>query len=454
MPLLSRKRLHRLEANALPVVDINQAIPIPATLTLEQAAEHAKFKKLDACDIVGRLKTREAVLHWLDKAPKFCTHRIESKIVSLHRLQKYYPNLRPPLIHGLLRRGEVMNLIGSPKTGKSAMAQSLMMAVISGGMFLGKFQCERGRVLDVDNELHLETLVHRNIAVCKALNIAPEQAAKVIDLIPLRGELVDLVRLEKEFEAIRPGSYAVIILDAFYKMFPGDLDENSNADMASLYNLIDHYADCLDTAFVLIHHTSKGLQSDRNITDVGAGAGAQSRAADTHLILRPHDEEGVVVVDAAVRSWPPVPSFCARFTYPTWELAPHADPTMLKRGGASIRRDAEKAARDADKEQDRANRERALDGLLLAVSPPKTVYQIYEIGLQLGLDAGNWSQPKVRRLVGEWCAKRRLRQVDPGGGRNAATFECIPPASTAGSPTEPPPVSAAVPADGASDIPI
>ncbi len=43
---------------------------------------------------------------------------------------------------------------------------------------------------------------------------------------------------------------------------------------------------------------------------VGAGAGAQSRVADVHLVLRDHEEAGVAVVDAAVRSF--APSGCWR----------------------------------------------------------------------------------------------------------------------------------------------
>ena len=71
-------------------------------------------------------------------------------------------------------------------------------------------------------------------------------------------------------------------------------DENDNGTMASLYNYLDSIADYLKCCFVLIHHTSKGNQFLKDIIDVGAGAGAQSRATDTHLILRRHEEGDVV----------------------------------------------------------------------------------------------------------------------------------------------------------------
>jgi hypothetical protein len=57
----------------------------------------------------------------------------------------------------------------------------------------------------------------------------------------------------------------------------------------------------------------------------------QSRATDTHLILRPHEEDGAVVLDAAVRSWPPVSPMCLRWEYPIWRPAPDLDPTQLRK---------------------------------------------------------------------------------------------------------------------------
>ncbi len=88
----------------------------------------------------------------------------------------------------------------------------------------------------------------------------------------------------------------------------------------SIYNLIDRYALQLGCCFVLIHHSSKGNQSGKAVTDVRTGAGSQSRATDTHLIPRPHEEPGAVVVDAAVRSWPPIEPRCLRWEFPVFQL--------------------------------------------------------------------------------------------------------------------------------------
>ncbi len=94
-------------------------------------------------------------------------------------------------------------------------------------------------------------------------------------------------------------------------MLPAGIDENDNAAMSQVYNAIDRYAEMLQASFILVHHSSKGSQSGKSVTDVGSGAGAISRAADAHLILRPHEEPNCAVFESAVRSWPPVEPRCS-----------------------------------------------------------------------------------------------------------------------------------------------
>jgi hypothetical protein len=160
----------------------------------------------------------------------------------------------------------------------------------------------------------------------------PESLCKKISIVNLRGRLMDLNNLGAGLMKIEPGKFGLIIIDAFYRTIPNGTDENSNASMAGLYNRLDYYADALGAAFAPVHHSSKGSQSGKAVTDVGAGAGAQSRATDTHLILRPHEQENAVVLDAAVRSFGPVAPLCLRWNFPLWAPAPDLDPTKLQSG--------------------------------------------------------------------------------------------------------------------------
>ncbi len=246
------------------------------------------------------------------------------------QLMKDYTSMCKPVIHGLLREGEIMNVIAAPKTGKSWLVLDLALSVVTGRPWL-EFPTECGRVLLMDNELHAETLANRIPRVAGAMQLPPANWGEDFYVEPLRGRLQDLFRMEEYFKKLPPGQFKLIILDAFYRFMPRDMDENDNGTMANLYNVLDRVAGHLKAAFVLIHHTTKGLQSDKGVTDVGAGAGSQSRAADCHLVLRPHEQEGCLSVDAVARSWPSPASFVLRQAFPLWVPDHTLDPSDLKK---------------------------------------------------------------------------------------------------------------------------
>lgn len=238
--------------------------------------------------------------------------------------------LRSPVINGILRQGETLNIIGAAKTGKSWMATDLALAVATGRPWLGLYETVKGDVLVLDNELHVETSANRIPKVATARGLDVSQYGKAVFVENMRGKLVDLLQLESYFNAIEPGAFKVIVLDAWYRFIPAKTDENDNGTIAQLYNAIDKYADRLKCSFVLIHHSSKGSQSGKAVSDVGSGAGAQSRATDTHLVLRPHEQDGAVVLDAVVRSWQPVKPMCLRWEFPIFNPASDLDPTQLR----------------------------------------------------------------------------------------------------------------------------
>lgn len=249
---------------------------------------------------------------------------------SVKQLVQRHPDLRAPVIHNLLRQGETMNLIAPPKAGKSWLASDLAIALVTGEPWLGVFPTTRGKVLIIDNELHPETSANRIPRVASARGYQPAEYESRIFVDNLRGRLKDIHTMGSYFLAIDPGRYQLIILDAFYRFLPRDTDENDNGAMANIYNLLDSFADHLGCSFVLIHHASKGNQAGKSVTDVGSGAGSQSRATDTHVILRPHEQPGCVVLEAAVRSWPPVDPLGLRWQFPIWTPDFSLDPNSLK----------------------------------------------------------------------------------------------------------------------------
>ena len=225
-----------------------------------------------------------------------------------------------------------MNIIANSKAGKSWLVNDLALSVATGRPWLGIFPTVQGHVLIIDNELHPETIAFRLREVAQYSGYDVDAEDRSITVLPLRGRLQNINQIERAFQDREVGEYALIIVDAFYRALPPETDENANADMAKVYNRVDALAASTGASTVLIHHASKGIQSDKAVTDVGSGAGTISRAADTHLILRRHQEDGVYVLDFALRSWPQREPVCIRWQYPLWQRADGLDASALWTG--------------------------------------------------------------------------------------------------------------------------
>lgn len=270
------------------------------------------------------------------KEEKPCKRRTLGELVSA------FPKMKSALIHGFLRIGETMNIIAPPKTGKSWLVTDLALSVATGSPWFG-FPCEQGKVLIIDNELHGETSANRIPKVIESRGVDFNAVKNDIVVENQRGSLRSIEDLASELDELKPYGFKLIIIDAFYRALPRGTDENDNGTVAGLYNLIDRYAETLGCAFVLIHHTSKGNQSGKAVTDVGAGAGSQSRAADAHVILRRHREEGCVVMESVVRSFPSVSPVCLRWHWPLWDRDDTLNPDDLE-GKAELKRSRTGAA--------------------------------------------------------------------------------------------------------------
>ena len=95
----------------------------------------------------------------------------------------------------------------------------------------------------------------------------------------------------------------MICLDALYRLVPAGMRENENSDMTQIYNQIDRIALAADAAVLVVHHTTKGVQTEKGTMDVGAGAGAIGRATDTHVTFLRHADEDCIVMNAETRSF-------------------------------------------------------------------------------------------------------------------------------------------------------
>ena len=260
------------------------------------------------------------------EVPKSPTHRF-----TFGELRKEFPTLRPAVIEGVARQGETVNVISTTKIGKTCLVHGLIISEITQTPWLNRFNTSGGRVLLLDNELHESLIVHRVRSIAEAMGIRAEEYEDHLEVWPLRGRLQSLNSLAAELMGIQRDEFSIIVWDSKYRFAAPGSNENDNSQETQLYNLFDEIGGHSGAVQLLVHHSSKGSQSDKRTTDVGSGAGSQSRATDCHLILREHEEPGVAVLEAALRSFAPIEPMTLRWQFPIWIPDNSLDHARLRR---------------------------------------------------------------------------------------------------------------------------
>ena len=220
-----------------------------------------------------------------------------------------------------------------------------------------------------------------------------------LDAFALRGFRVliggpKFTSILERFKAQYGDAARLVILDALYRANP--FNENDNTEMTKCYNLLDGYCRKFNVSIALVHHASKGNQSEKSVTDVGSGAGAISRCPDTHLTIRQHAEDGLVVVDARTRSFPPLASQSWRWAYPAWECS-NVEPVL--RNDSSGKR--------------RLGDDKASDDVLDALADASDAMNLSQLAQNIDVD-----RERIRRVLEGLKAEGQVDEVErPGQGR-------------------------------------
>lgn len=309
--------------------------------------------------------------------------------IRVETLFEDHPRLNDPVIDGWIREREVLNLIAAPKFGKSWFVYYIMFCVVTGWPVFGKYPVKRGRVLLIDLELHKSLIASRLQTVARALELTIDDYAEFIDVVSLRGDWKSMEELLCAATDVMPGEYVLIIVDSKYRLGTMTTDENGNGHETQFYNRADRMAEITGAAIMFVHHQTKGDQSGKRVTDLGAGGGAQSRAADAHLALREHEDEGVAVIEAALRSFPPLEPLAIRWQFPLWVTDEWADVSKL-RGKQTANE-----ARQQDRDREATNL--IIDALRIGTATARTLR-----------DKTGLSRERIERLLGVLVADDQL----------------------------------------------
>ena len=218
------------------------------------------------------------------------------------------PDLRRPIMHGLLRTGETLSLVGPPGIGKT---------------WLKLFVMRAGPVLFLNSDLHRETITDRIRQVADTRDISRCTLHERLCVEALRGRKTEF-QLEAYLGGLEPYQFPLIVIDSL----EGLLWRDSKSPREVLQDL-ERHADRLCCSFALVQSCSGTSSSDGSIAsqDVDSLAGI----VDTQLELQPQPEPGCVRLAASPRGWPPVASRTLRWKYPVWEPDRFADTSLTSR---------------------------------------------------------------------------------------------------------------------------
>lgn len=233
------------------------------------------------------------------------------------------------LVESILAVGGVAILSGPSKGRKTFTALDASVSVASGAPWLG-MKTRKGIVLYLNFELSEGTLHRRLESICRARGIAPPPDLLIWNL---RGRTVDVAGLAQRVAKLSKDTPpALIVLDPLYKVSANSgADENSNDGQARILSELEGIARETGSALLILHHFAKGNASEKNAIDRGSGAGALARAPDAVLTLTEHEDEDVMVLEAALRDFPPLAPLSLRWTVPVWTVDGSIDPSKLKK---------------------------------------------------------------------------------------------------------------------------
>ena len=231
------------------------------------------------------------------------------------------PDLRRPILHGLLRAGETLSLIGPPGIGKTWLAIDLALSVATGQNWLQTFVMGAGPVLYINSDLHRETITDRIRQVADTRDIFRCTLHERLCVEVLRGRTMEEFQLETYLAALEPYQFQLIVIDSL----EGVLWRDSQGTREVLQSL-EHHADRLCCSFALIQSCCGTSTSSGSMAREGVDSLAG--VVDTHLELQPQPESGCVRLDAWPRGWPPVPPRMLRWKYPVWEPDRFADSSL------------------------------------------------------------------------------------------------------------------------------
>jgi hypothetical protein len=186
------------------------------------------------------------------------------------------------LVENFITRGGMHFITAPPGGGKSWIAVDLVRACSDGSLWMGSLPATKCKVLYINEEMGIGRFWQRFFQLCangaENVHVMQKQMVKLDN----PEHLADIVAYVKEHQI------AIVILDTFVRVH--GYDENSNTDMAKLYDQMKGINES-GAAIVALHHHKKGIHAGPVAHEAMRGAGEIAAQAD--LVATVDHKDGI-----------------------------------------------------------------------------------------------------------------------------------------------------------------
>lgn len=242
-------------------------------------------------------------------------------------LSDYLP---PQVIYGMLYRGARLAIGGGPKTRKSWLLMQACFCISNKIPFL-EIPAHQGPTAYINLELFEGECRQRFVSIANAFGKGDPNKVSVLQARS-KGKLLTPALLKHLTLILLENSVIFTALDPVYKLLAGR-DENKAGDVAQVLEPIEAMSEEGKTSVAFSQHYAKGNQGSKYAIDRMAGSNVFSRDADVILTLTELREPDCYVVDIKQRSFPEIPSFGVRWTYPLFVRDSSIDITEIRQAG-------------------------------------------------------------------------------------------------------------------------
>jgi hypothetical protein len=186
------------------------------------------------------------------------------------------------LVENLITRGGMHFITAPPGGGKSWIAVDLVRACNDGSNWMGCLPVTKCNILYINEEMGIGRFFQRffklSPGACENVHIMQKQMVKLDN----PEHMADIVQYVKDHDI------AIVILDTFVRVH--GYDENSNTDMAKLYDRMKGINES-GAAIIALHHHKKGIHAGPVAHEAMRGAGEIAAQAD--LVATVENKDGI-----------------------------------------------------------------------------------------------------------------------------------------------------------------